>query len=209
LISVAVFSATGTAAQAQNRSFDPRIEAIEPITINEGFTEVPAFTPDGKTATIVKAWRDNGNAHGFWVTLVTLSGGGQSEPGRSLIGIERPSGAFDHEMVESPHTFEDWKNAILFARARIDGTPGIVLIEVARDFSKAQSLADRLPLDVTIYRVAPPDDATVGMTPYRFEIVTAVRLAETACDARAALALIVAPDSNEAKTIRKTGACPP
>lgn len=43
---------------------DLKLSDIAVIPIHGGVNTLTAFAPDGRTATIVEGWRDNGNAHG-------------------------------------------------------------------------------------------------------------------------------------------------
>ena len=48
------------------------VSDIALIPVHDGINAVANFSDDGRAATIVQAWRDNGNAHGHYTYLVLL-----------------------------------------------------------------------------------------------------------------------------------------
>src|SRR4051812_18960953 len=45
------------------------------IDIAPGLNAVPGFTPDNRPARVLKAWRENGNAYGYSIYMITTAGG--------------------------------------------------------------------------------------------------------------------------------------
>lgn len=115
----------------------PMIADVKPIALHPGINRIPGFLPGGGTATIVQAWRDNGNAHGYFVWMV-LAGRGKASPG-DLVAFEggiRKESAGD-TIGASPFDGERVTGDVRFVTARIDGSP--VSLAIRGDLDEAPS----------------------------------------------------------------------
>jgi hypothetical protein len=68
LVSAGLFAAAARPTQAA----EVKISDFSIIPIHEGINTVDRFTADGRTATIIKAWRDSSNAHGHTLYLASV-----------------------------------------------------------------------------------------------------------------------------------------
>ncbi|WP_254602805.1 hypothetical protein [Sphingomonas bacterium] len=141
----------------------PPVTGLKPIVLHPGINRVPGFLAGGGTATIVQAWRGNGNAHGYTVWTVL---GGPSEGSRvGLVGFETPGAEpvrdtirdepFDGERVLGAVQFATGQ----FATGRLRGRP--VTLVITADLNQAASgvLADHATATVRWYRLDHAADA--------------------------------------------------
>lgn len=175
--------ALATAAGARGHPGAPT--DVRPIPLKPGANTVPAFTADGRTATIFQAWRENGEAHGYNLYLVSLPDPAGAPV--SLVGVEDPSRGPLHEVIrDEPFDGERVTAAVRFARARIGGRAQTVLITAALDPPKDGALADHARATVSVYRLARSD--LPGWTPDYFTLAWRTRTRGRFCNAELALA---------------------
>lgn len=167
------------------------ISDVSIIPIHDGINTVPQFAADGRPATVVRAWRDNGNAHGHYTYLVLLPL--IQKEGDSRTGVV----AFDHwpdplrdTTTASPFDGERVLETVRFARARLDGAPAMVVIRADLGEAASGVLADHAPVDISIYRLESPG-VDVGTTPDVFHLVSMTRPAGLFCNADMALATVL------------------
>lgn len=158
----------------------PSLSRIEVMPLRDGINTVARFAADGRAATIVQAWRDNGNAHGHTVWLVTLP------PRAGVVSFDDGKGALEDTIGASPFDGERVLETVRFARARVDGAPATVVIRADLGESTSGVLADHAPAEVKIYRLESPG-VEVGTTPDVFRLIATVRPTGRFCNADMAL----------------------
>ncbi len=162
------------------RAAPPRLSHIEVIPLHDGINPVARFAADGRAATIVQAWRDNGNAHGHTVWLVTLP------PKAGVVAFDDGKYALKDTIGASPFDGERVLETVRFARARVDGAPATVVIRADLGESTSGVLADHAPAEVELYRLENPG-VEVGTTPDVFRLIETIRAPGLFCNADMAL----------------------
>lgn len=157
----------------------PHIGEIAPIALEFGINSVPGFLPDGGVATIVEAWRGNGNAHGYSVWMV-LTGPSEGNP----VGIA-PFADDDEELPvetirDNPFDGERPMGSVRFARARIDGEPASIVIAADLDWTDGRPFADHERATIKIYRLVANHEG-LG-PPIEFERIAKLRTAKRYCN---------------------------
>src|SRR6185295_4007356 len=72
-----------------------RLADLKPIEIKPGLTRIPNAEGDGRDAQVFSAWRDNGNAWGYHIFIVTMPQrpqGGAAGTEWSVVGIAQDGG---------------------------------------------------------------------------------------------------------------------
>ncbi|MFM5886602.1 MAG: hypothetical protein ACKOQ3_14945 [Novosphingobium sp.] len=152
------------AASAQNGS------KYIPIRLHSGSNLIPNIAGDGRTGTISLSWRDNGNAWGYDVFTVAVSGSIATIDGRD-------------NLTDQPHTGEDTIKSVRFARAALRGrTTTFALIADRRILNSVPEAADTT---VSIYALVQNDTGTG--TPYEFVLIKKYQTRRTYCNAEMAL----------------------
>ena len=166
---------------------DLKIRDIAVIPIHAGVNTVDRFAPDGRSATIVRAWRDNGNAHGHIVYLVTMArpdcGGGDKA---CVVDVDDGQTPLQDTIGASPFDGERVLQAVRFAHATVDGAPATVMIRADLGEAKSGVLADHAPAGISLYVLRSPG-IEVGTTPDVFKLAFKVRAVGTFCNADMAL----------------------
>ena len=174
---------------------DNRIRDLVPIPLTDGINRVSNATADGRTATVVRAWRENGNAHSYHVYLVLLPR--PDKEGIGLVAIEDGAGGLRDTLADAPFDGERVQRSIRLARARIDGTPAVILIQAVLLSGSAVSLSEPKLAEIEIYRIENPG-IDPGTTPDAFHIVRRDAPAGRFCNAdkvlETALGLPLPPD---------------
>jgi hypothetical protein len=182
-----LLGAVASTAGAAPALADDRVSDIVIIPIHDGANVIPRFAADGRAATIFRAWRDNGNAHGHDVYLVTLPLNDADGP-QNTIGVVTLDDAYGYSppaadvIGVSPFDGERVLSTIRFARAKLDGTEATVLIRADLAEPKNGVMADHALLDVSIYRLQHPG-VEVGTTPDAFKLFRRTRLVGRYCNA--------------------------
>jgi hypothetical protein len=163
----------------------PGLTDLRPITLHPGINKVPGFLPGGGTATIVEAWRGNGNAHGHHVWMVL---GGASEG--NAVGVVGREGddrdpVFD-TITDSPFDGERVLGAVRFVTARVAGVPATLLVTADLAESDGGVLADHAVATVRWFRLDHDADA-VGRPADEFVAIGKVRTVRRYCNAEVAL----------------------
>lgn len=151
------------------------------IDVGPGFNTIPGFTPDGRPARILKAWRENGNAHGYYTYVITTSAGmGRGDWNIVPITVPTPFSSQD-VLRDDPHAFEDMVRSVRFARGKIGGDEAeTVLLVATREFKDA--IPNPAPVRFELYRVVVTDEMGDIL-----ERVRSWRSAKSYCHADAAL----------------------
>jgi len=174
---------TSTAGAAPARLYDG-LSDIAVFPVHDGANLIPRFAADGRAATIFRAWRDNGNAHGHDVYLVTLplKGDDGRENTLGVVPVDDGENDLEDSIGVSPFDGERVTSTVRFARAKLDGTKATVLIRADLGEAKSGVTADHAPLDVSLYQLADPG-VKVGTTPDVFKLVRKTRLKGLYCNA--------------------------
>lgn len=132
---------------------------IRPITLRPGVNAIPHLAPDGRDGLIVQgAHSGSPSADGASVQFLVLLRRGQDW--ETVDAQATPSGAsdadFGGELIQSiPHVGEDWKRAVAFAWAKVDGSPAFVMLAADRDMKRVETVYDPTPVEVLVYRLQP------------------------------------------------------
>ena len=157
---------------------------ITPVGLRPGTNAVPGFLPGGGTATIVEAWRGNGNAHGHRTWMV-LTGESEGNP-VGLAPIENADGAtFSDTIADSPFDGERVLGAARFLRATLGGKPASLFVSADLDWTDGRPLADHERATVSVFRLEANEEG-VG-PPIAFIRVARLRSDKRYCNAELAL----------------------
>ena len=183
LAKVALLALVAAASIAARRA--PSVTAIRPVELHGGNNTLPHFLPGGGTATIVQAWRGNGNAHGYqtWMVLSPSSEG--QHP--ALVTRENPKSHMLEDLIrDEPFDGEQVVEQILFARAKVDGRPASLLISSRLDSTASMVFAARAPASIRIFRLV-ATDGEPGDTRYEFKLLTTIHTSRQYCNAELAM----------------------
>lgn len=164
----------------------PQVTGLRAITLHGGVNRVPGFVRGGGTATIVQAWRDNGNAHGYLVWMV-LAGHGKGEPA-ALVEFDggiRGSSPGD-TIGASPFDGERVTGDVRFATARIGGKPVSLAIRGDLDEAPSGVIADHATATIRWLELVHREDE-IGGAPDAFEPIGSVRTSKRYCNVDLAL----------------------
>ncbi|MXV36501.1 MULTISPECIES: hypothetical protein [unclassified Saccharibacter] len=137
-------------AQAQTATAYFHSTLFDEIFLNDEATSIPHMTDDGRAGTIIHTWRENGNAWGYHVYMVTATSD-KTEAHISPISLVEIDGK--DKLTASPHTGDDALSTAVFARGTKQGetTSHLYLITVRRPM--LDSVPDPSPTTVRIYRL--------------------------------------------------------
>jgi hypothetical protein len=141
--------------------------------------------PDGSAATIIPAWRGNGNAHGFtdWLVLAPSSEG--QKPG--VVTLGDPTGKGLRDLVrDDPFDGERVLGTIRFAHGLVNGRRASLLLDAHLDESPSGVLADHATATIRIFQLLATDDAP-GDSPYEFGLISTTHTTRRYCNAELAL----------------------
>ena len=171
------------------RAAEPTLSDITLIPIQDGVNKIDRFATDGRAATIVRGWRDNGNAHGHDVYLVLLPLKRDDGPANTdgVVAFEDRSSTLADITGVSPFDGERVLGALRFARATLNGRPATVVIRADLGEAAGGVLADRAPVDISVYELQSPG-VEVGTTPDVFRLISKSRPKGRFCNADMALA---------------------
>jgi hypothetical protein len=170
----------------------PRIEHLIAIPVHDGINLIRRFSPDGRAAIIVRAWRDNGNAHGHFVYLVTLplaKETGRPEMKTGVVAVERDNGLED-TIGASPFDGERVLQEVRFVHARLNGSSVTLLVRADLGESASGVLADHAQVEIQVYRLEHPG-VEVGTAPDVFRLVSRFKPPGLFCNADMALATVM------------------
>ncbi|HEX5000509.1 MAG TPA: hypothetical protein VFY29_19960 [Terriglobia bacterium] len=191
LVSMALTVAMVVPLTAQRPADRERIADLVPIEIRPGLNRIPNAEGDGRDAQVFSAWRDNGNAWGYRIFIVTMperSASGLAETAWSVVGIGAEGSGIERDTIrDTPHTGEDAVVSVRFARAALDGKPATLLITAER--RGWITVPDPSPALIRIYvlRNASERGEFVGTTPDVFLPVISFSTTQNYSDADAAL----------------------
>jgi hypothetical protein len=155
------------ASQGQAATPEPMLSNIQEITVVPGPNPVARLAPDGRDGLIIEASHsDSPIADGSSVNYMVLLKGAGPDSGWEAVDLEPgPSVSSDAPfggllMRASPHTGEDWKRSIAFARAELNGAPATLLMVADRDMSHAETAYSPVPVQLSIFALHP--DSVTG-----------------------------------------------
>jgi hypothetical protein len=157
----------------------PKVDHIVPVALRAGINHVPGFLPDDTAATIVEAWRGNGNAHGYHVWMV-LTGPSEGNP----VGVA--SMADGGEVIrDAPFDGERVLRSVRFARGFVAGVPASLLLTARLDTTPGRPLADHELATVRVDRLV-ADPGAIGPQ-VQFRTISTLRSARRYCNADLAM----------------------
>lgn len=169
----------------------PQLGKLTPIPVPDGINAISKFAPDGRTGTIVMAWRDNGNAHGHYVYLVLLplpEGQVSLDKQTGVVAFDGGRGSSLEDVAgASPFDGERVLQTVRFARGQWGGAPATLMLRADLGRSSSGVLADHAPADISIYKLDRSPDG-VGAPPDVFRLVARFRPPGRFCNADLALA---------------------
>ncbi|WP_174284895.1 hypothetical protein [Sphingomonas bacterium] len=178
------FALTGFGLLLVAASPPPEIADLKPIALHPGVNRIPGFLPGGGTATIVEAWRGNGNAHSYHAWMV-LGGPSEGSP-VGLVGVDRATGPLNDIVTDNPFDGERVLGAVRFATGTIAGRRAALLVEATLDDSQSGIPADHATATVRWFRLDHQADAT-GRTTDAFVPIGTVQTTKRYCNADLAL----------------------
>jgi hypothetical protein len=140
---------------------------------------VANFAVDGRDARIVRAWRDNGNAHGYDLFLVLMPTTAGSADW-NVVGFETGD-EFSDQIRTQPHTGEDIVKAVRFVR----GPNGQPLVAVATR-TISEGYYDRAETTISIYELR-RNEGSFGTTQDYFAVARRWNAQKRYCNAELAL----------------------
>ncbi len=166
------------------RAAEPIIADLAPISVQNGVNKIARLAPDGRDGVVFVGWRDNGNAHGYNVVLVTLPDreSGELEVVRVEPGDDAEAEAAD-VITDFPHTFEDVVKAFRFARGTVDGKHATLLLVAVRNWKDA--IPEPATVTFSVYQLQNAPDA--GTTPDHFSLIRREQSDRLSCNADMAL----------------------
>lgn len=178
-LATAVHAGTPDAAGAAAK---PVLTDIMPVTLHPGINKVPGFLPDGGAATIIEAWRGNGNAHGHHAFMVLT---GPSEGNAVGLAPFADGERAADTISDDPFDGERVIGAVRFVRARLNGIPASLLVRADLETPGDRPLADHARATVTVFRLTANPDR-IG-PPLSFVQVARLRSEKRYCNAELAL----------------------
>jgi len=169
-------------AAVSSASALPRLAHLAPISLNAGVNRIPHFMPDGRDAQIIRAWRENGNAHGYEVFLI-LAPTKRGASDWNVVGFDRGK-SFDDEITYAPHSGEDVSQAIRFVWTSQHGKRTPLVVKAVRNIET--SYADPSVTTITVYSLR-KSDGVFGTTTDYFAILKEWKAGMRYCNAELAL----------------------
>ena len=164
-----------------------RVSDLIQIPLPDAVNTVERFAPDGRPAIVMRAWRDNGNAHGYWLYTVLMkpaTGEAVIEDEWNVVSIRSRNSRVSDFIRDDPHTFEDYVRSVAFARGTIDGRAAVLLLTATRQVKA--SLTDPSTVNYEVYKLMHRRDGDVG-TVDAFELALNWKSTERYCNSELAL----------------------
>ena len=179
-------------------------QSIAVIPLHAGVNNVPGFTADGRAATIVQGWRENGNAHGyntFQILVAERSGAAQR-----VVDVDGPQHPVDL-IRDEPFDGERQIGVVRLARAILDGHRQTVLITADLNPAPSGVLADHATATIKVFRLV--RDETVGSTWDRFALAWSTTTTAHYCNVQLALRdTLGLPLARDFDAANKVDGCP-
>lgn len=162
------------------------VSELRPLVLSDGVNTIPGFMPDGSAATIVQAWRGNGNAHGYhdWLVLAPTGEG----HGAAVVTLNDPDlkEGLESLVSDSPFEGEHVIRSVRFAFGTVDGRPASLMLQATRSDFSTQSLVDPAIATVRVFRLV-QTDGDPGESPFEFRLVWQAIAEKRYCHADLAL----------------------
>jgi len=167
------------------QSAAPKLDHLTPLPLHDGMNSFNG--PDGPFS-VFQTWRENGNAWGYHLYLVTNTVEGKT----SVVGVETRPGSSDtslrDHLSDAPHTGEDVLATFQFAKETLDGKPSVLLFEAIRDPGE-HPVPSPAPTVVYVYNLT-HSDGTPGWTSSYFRFVKKIPVPGTFCSSDTGLKVV-------------------
>lgn len=182
------------------------IANLHPITLHDGVNIVPGFLPNGSAATIVQAWRANGNAHGHhdWLVL------GSAAEGHEAAGVTlvNPDTKILQDLIgDAPFDGERVLGSVRFARGTVDGRSASLMLQAELNDAPSGVVADHATATVRVFRLeatgGDPGDSRLELQP-----ISSVTTTKLYCNAELALSQVLSvPLPRDYSGFNRTDGC--
>jgi hypothetical protein len=157
---------TMASIQGSALAVTPVLANFKPFPLEDGINHMSGFTKDGREATILKAWRDNGGGNGFNVYVVTLPSKRSASASYNVVGFPGSSTRPVAELIyDEPHMKKDWVSAVVFGRGKVAGNTHTLMIRATRIWDTAIDEPAAVRFD--IMKLAERNEGA-GLTPEYF-----------------------------------------
>lgn len=160
-----------------------RLTDLRIIPLRQGMNEIASFTPDGHPGRITMAWRDNGNAHGYFLYLVVAA---VAADDWHVVSTILDAGRVVDVLRDDPHAFEDAVTSLRFLHGKLDGVDATLLVRAQRLWK--DSIPAPAPVRFEAFRLEGDPGGDAGRTEYQFRKVMTWISAKRFCNADRALA---------------------
>ena len=145
------------------------------IEIQPGLTKTD-LNGDGKEETLLKVWRENFNAHGYYV-LMFLQGDASKNQPLSIIGIENK----DEKTIESSIETDQGADCTV-ADYRIFLSGKITYLIAAQKPVDKDGYDALLPVSFNIYKLEYNEEGAPGTPEWLFKYIRTTQTKQTYCD---------------------------
>jgi hypothetical protein len=190
LLAGLLLTALGSAGQAQASEPKTVVSNVREIPVRPGPNPIAHLAPDGRDGLIVEGGHsDSPSADGSSADyMVLLKATGPDRDWEAVDVQSLPSvssdAPFGGVVIKAfPHTGEDSKRSVVFARATLDGAPATLLLLADRDMGHTETAYSPAPVQISIFALR--TDADTGQD--QFTLVRQAWAAKCYIDARWAL----------------------
>ena len=131
------------------------VSDLQAFQVRDGVNEIVHLSPDGRDGIIVSGAHSGSltadGASRDYVVLLNRREGEEivdAEPVPSLVS-DVPFGG--ELLSAAPHTGEDWKRVVRFARGRVDGAPATLMVLAERDMRRARTAYTAVRVQITYF----------------------------------------------------------
>jgi hypothetical protein len=158
-------AALAFAGQAKAATPKTIVSNLREISVTPGPNLVAHLAPDGRDGLIVEGGHSaSPSADGSSVDYMVLLKAAGPERGWETVDVESsPSvssdAPFGGVLIQAfPHTGEDSKRSVVFARASLNGSPATLLLLADRDMSHAETAYSPAPVQISIFALRKDPD---------------------------------------------------
>lgn len=152
------------------------------LQLQPGINRLPNLIGDGRNALVVRAWRENGNAHGYNLYTVLMPTLDRSS-GLNVVGMDQGD-RFSDTISDAPHTGQDIVRAVRFVSIMLDRRRQTVLVTATRHWQ--DSIPNPAPTSIELFAVR-QSHGDVGTTADYFTRIAWVQTRRRYCNAEMAL----------------------
>jgi hypothetical protein len=180
----AVFATLGVTTLLAQQSSQPagepakQITDLSPYVLRVGVNHLDHFTPEGGEATIVKGWRYDQRAKGYYLFVVLL---GDTE----VAGVDYGN-HFEDAVRDEPNTGGGVIKSLRFAQGRFNGKPATFLITATRELPSGERSSDPATVVTDFYQLGDEFPEAAG-THKVFKRISEVRSTARYCSSDVAL----------------------